>query len=144
MKTIFTIFAFLVFSFSNAQKITNHFEEIQKNAKQLNKNILIIFSGSDWCAPCIKLDRNVFQTETFKKTAIENWIVVKADFPRKKANQLTKEQTENNRILAEKYNKEGSFPLVVLINHDGKVIKKMGFKNCSVQEYIQELLNTDK
>jgi len=57
MKTIFTIFAFLVLTFSHAQKITNHFEEIQKNAKQLNKNILIIFSGSDWCAPCIKLDR---------------------------------------------------------------------------------------
>ena len=64
-------------------------------------------------------------------------MLVKADFPRKKANELSKEQTEHNRKLADKYNLEGSFPLVVIMDNNGKVIAKMGFKNVSAEEYIK-------
>ena len=48
----------------------------------------MVFSGSDWCAPCIKLDKAVWQSEEFKKEAETNWVIYKADFPKKKANQL--------------------------------------------------------
>lgn len=122
-----------------AQEFLTNFDEALKTATIQNKNILIIFSGSDWCAPCIKLDRNVFQTEDFKKASLQNWIVLKADFPRKKANQLSNEQTQNNRKLAEKYNKEGSFPLVVLTDKTGKVLGNIGFKNCTAIEYLKEI-----
>jgi thioredoxin-related protein len=50
---------------------------------------------------------------------------------------LTKEQTEQNRKLAEKYNNDGSFPLVVVLDNTGKVIGKMGYKNVSPEEYIK-------
>ena len=59
--------------------------------------IIVVFSGSDWCAPCIKLDKSIWQSEAFKKESEKEWIIVKADFPRKKANVLTKEQTEQNK-----------------------------------------------
>jgi L-amino acid N-acyltransferase YncA len=39
--------------------------------------------------------------------------------------------------LAEKYNKNGSFPLVVLLDKSGKVIGMTGFKNVSAMEYIK-------
>jgi thioredoxin-related protein len=127
-----------------AQEFITNFEDAKKTAKIQNKNILIIFSGSDWCAPCIKLDKNVFQTNEFKKASIENWIVVKADFPKKKNNQLSKEQTQNNRNLAELYNKDGSFPLVVLVNKTGVILGKIGYKNCSAIDYLKEIEKIEK
>ena len=137
MKKIALLCFVLLSSFSFAQDWQTNFEEAKKIASAQNKNIILVFSGSDWCAPCIKLDKNVWQSDAFKKEAAQDWIVVRADFPRKKANELSKEQTEHNRKLAEKFNLEGSFPLVVILDKNGKMLGKMGFKNVSPEEYIK-------
>jgi thioredoxin-related protein len=120
------------------------FEDAKATAAKENKNIVLVFSGSDWCAPCIKLDKVVWQSEDFKKEAEKNWVTYKADFPKKKANQLTPELTEANKKLAEKYNKNGSFPLVVLLDPSGKVIGMTGFKNVSAADYITLLHSFEK
>jgi len=120
-----------------AQDWQTDLEAAKKLATDQDKNIIIVFSGSDWCAPCIKLDKNIWQSDAFKNQSANNWILLKADFPRKKANELSKDQTAHNRKLAEKYNIEGSFPLVVLVDKNGKVQGKMGFKNVSPEEYIK-------
>ena len=136
MKKIIFAMLILVSNYGLAQNWQTDFEEAKRIASEQNKNIIIIFSGSDWCAPCIKLDKNIWQSEVFKSEAAEEWVLVKANFPRKKANELSKEQTEHNRKLAEKYNIEGSFPLVVILDKSGKVLGKMGFKNVTPEEYI--------
>ena len=137
MKKILFGLLVLVSNIGLAQDWQTDFEEAKKIATEQDKNIIIVFSGSDWCAPCIKLDKNIWQSEAFKKEAAEEWVLVKANFPRKKANELPKEQTEHNRKLAEKYNIEGSFPLVVILDKNVKVLGKMGFKNVSPEEYIK-------
>ena len=137
MKKLFLGIILFVTSLGFSQDWNYNFEEAKKLAAEQNKNIIIVFSGSDWCAPCIKLDKNIWQSEAFKKEAKDQWVLVKANFPRKKANELPKEQTEHNRKLAEKYNVEGSFPLVVVLDKNGKVLGKMGFKNVSPEEYIK-------
>ncbi|MCL9770249.1 thioredoxin family protein [Flavobacterium sp. HXWNR69] len=144
MKKIIVIFALMLSSLSFSQDWKYNFDDAKKLAAAQDKNIIVVFSGSDWCAPCIKLDKNIWQSEAFKEEAKKSWIVVRADFPRKKANTLSKEQTEHNRKLAEKYNVEGSFPLVVILDKDGKVKGKMGFKNVSPEEYIQMIHTFDK
>lgn len=136
MKKIIFAMLILVSNYGLAQNWQTDFEEAKRIASEQNKNIIIVFSGSDWCAPCIKLDKNIWQSEAFKSEAAEEWVLVKANFPRKKANELSKEQTEHNRKLAEKYNIEGSFPLVVILDKSGKVLGKMGFKNITPEEYI--------
>ena len=136
MKKILFGLLILLSNLGFAQEWQYNFDEAKKTATAEDKTIIVVFSGSDWCAPCIKLDLNVWQSEAFKKEA-SNWVLVKADFPRKKANELSKEQTEHNRKLAEKYNLEGSFPLVVIMDKNGKLIAKMGFKNVSPEEYIK-------
>lgn len=120
------------------------FEDAKATAAKENKNIVLVFSGSDWCAPCIKLDKVVWQSEEFKKEAEKNWVTYKADFPKKKANILAPELTEANKKLAEKYNKNGSFPLVVLLDPSGKVIGMTGFKNVSAADYITLLHSFEK
>lgn len=137
MKKIITIVVLVVTTFSFAQDWKYNFEEAKTLAKEQNKDIVVIFSGSDWCAPCIRLDKNIWQSDAFKKESADKWILVKANFPRKKANQLSEEQETHNRNLAEKYNIEGSFPLVVLLDKDGNVLGKMGFKNVAPEEYIK-------
>ncbi len=144
MKKIATLFILLCSIMGFSQDWKYNFEEAKKIAQTENKNIIMIFSGSDWCAPCIRLDRNIWQSEEFKKESAENWVLVRANFPRKKANQLSEEQTAHNRALAEKYNKEGSFPLVVVLTPEGKVLGKMGFKNISPAEYIKMIHALEK
>ena len=137
MKKIIFAMLIIVSNYGLAQNWLTDFEQAKKSASEQDKNIIIVFSGSDWCAPCIKLDKNIWQSESFKNEAAKDWVLIKANFPRKKANELSNEQTEHNRKLAEKYNIEGSFPLVVILDKNGKLLGKMGFKNVSPEEYIK-------
>lgn len=144
MKKLLFILLILVSFYGQGQNWLTDFEQAKKTASDQDKNIIIVFSGSDWCAPCIKLDKNIWQSESFKNEAAKDWVLVKANFPRKKANELSKEQTEHNRKLADKYNIEGSFPLVVILDKNGKLLGKMGFKNVSPEEYIKMIHALEK
>jgi thioredoxin-related protein len=144
MKKIIIYLFIFISSLSYSQNWKTNFEDAKQEALKDNKNILLVFSGSDWCAPCIKLDNVVWKSEAFKSESEKNWIIYKADFPKKKANQLSPELTESNNKLAEKYNKNGSFPLVILLDKTGKVIGMTGFKNISATDYIQLIHSLEK
>lgn len=118
------ITAFVISAVLSAASIwTNDFEQAKQQAKQENKLILLNFSGSDWCGPCIKLHRDVFEASVFQDFAKQNLVLINADFPRLKKNQLSKAQITQNEALAERYNPKGIFPLTLLIDADGKVLK---------------------
>jgi len=133
---------FLAFSVS-AQEWHTDLDAAKRLALKENKEILLVFQGSDWCAPCIKLDREIWSSEEFKEFSKEHYILVKADFPRRKKNQLESKQQEKNNKLAEKYNPNGYFPLVVIMDKEGHVLGKTGYKKVTPHEYI-ELLNSFK
>nr|WP_315153600.1 thioredoxin family protein [uncultured Flavobacterium sp.] len=144
MKYLFSFLFLLTAVLGYSQNWNTNFEDAKAKAEKENKNILLVFSGSDWCGPCMKLDKVVWQSSEFKAESDENWVVYKADFPKKKANQLSPELTESNNKLAEKYNKSGSFPLVVLLDKKGKVIGMTGFKNVSASDYIKLIHSFEK
>lgn len=137
MKTLFSILFF--FSLMNQPWLTN-WEQAQNKATQENKFILLNFSGSDWCAPCIKMKKEVFESEPFLSIAEKELVLVRADFPRSKKNQLPKEQVAHNEKLAEKYNTSGKFPLTLLLDAKGKVIKEWdGYVFESHDKFLMEL-----
>lgn len=144
MKYLLSFLFLLTAVFGHSQNWNTNFEDAKAKAEKENKNILLVFSGSDWCGPCMKLDKAIWQSSEFKAESDKNWVVYKADFPKKKANQLSPELTESNNKLAEKYNKNGSFPLVVLLDKKGKVIGMTGFKNVSASEYIKLIHSFEK
>ncbi len=109
--------------YMNAQE-TKTLQNSLVKAKQEHKKVLLYFSGSDWCAPCIKFKKTFIQNEAFQSFASENLIVVNADFPRLKKNALSAEQTTENEKLADKYNANGIFPLVLVLDENGKILKK--------------------
>jgi thioredoxin-related protein len=144
MKSIITFFLLITLSVGYSQNWNSNFEDVKVKAEKENKNILLVFSGSDWCGPCMKLDNVVWKSPEFQAEADKSWVIYKADFPKKKANQLSKELTESNNKLAEKYNKNGSFPLVLLLDKKGKVIGMTGFKNVSASDYIKLIHSFEK
>lgn len=137
MKKIAVVFLFFITALGNSQTWVTNIEEAKALAAKENKNILLVFSGSDWCAPCMKLEKVVWKSEEFKQEAENKWVLLRADFPKKKGNQLSAELTASNKKLAEKYNKGGNFPLVVMLDKTGKVIGMTGFKNVTAEEYIK-------
>lgn len=144
MKYFISFLLLLTTAFGYSQNWNTNFEEAKAKAEKENKNIVLVFSGSDWCGPCMKLDNVVWKSPEFQAEADKNWVIYKADFPKKKANQLSPELTESNNKLAEKYNKNGSFPLVVLLDKKGKVIGMTGFKNVSASDYIKLIHSFEK
>ncbi len=139
MKLSFLIISLALNLSSFAQNWVYDFNEAKKLAQEDNKKILLVFSGSDWCAPCIKLERQIWQTEVFKNHAKENLVLLKADFPKRKKNQLPKVQQDKNKALAETYNTNGYFPFVVLLDADGQIMNQLGYKNLTPTKYIKAI-----
>ncbi|WP_218598335.1 thioredoxin family protein [Polaribacter sp. NJDZ03] len=141
MKKIIVALVVMIVSINTtiAQEWLTDINVAKKNATKESKPIILVFQGSDWCAPCIKLDREIWSTETFKKYAKENYVLLKADFPKRKKNKLSEEQTKSNALLAEKYNKQGFFPFVVVLDSNGKVLGESSYKKTTPLNYIKEL-----
>ena len=135
-------FKFLILFVVGLTAWGDNLEAALSDAKQNHKMVLLYFSGSDWCGPCIKLKQEVLETADFQTFSNEHLNLVRADFPRMKKNQLSKEQTAYNEKLAEKYNPKGKFPLTVLINSNGKVITEWdGYpKDLNTQSLKKQIL----
>ncbi len=141
MKIIKTL-ALLLLSFSAyAGDLSNAREQARKE----NKYILLTFSGSDWCIPCIKTRKEIFEKDTFLHFQQNNLVIVNADFPRLKKNALSKEKTKENEAIAEEYNKNGVFPLTLLLDADGNVLKSWeGFPGVSPEVFINQIISIEQ
>ncbi|PTN09766.1 thioredoxin-related protein [Mangrovibacterium marinum] len=125
----------------SAQNWLTSFDEAKATARQENKKLIMVFQGSDWCAPCMKLERKIWNSDRFKAYAKQHFVMLKLDFPRKKANALPEAQQQQNEQLAEEYNKHGFFPLVVVLDSEGQLLGETGYKQVSPDEYI-EIINS--
>jgi len=89
-------------------------EKAFEKAKAEKKSVLVEFTGSDWCPPCIAMRKNVFSKKEFVSAASKKYILVELDFPN--GDEAVKKK---NQPYAEKYKIEG-FPTVILFNPEGK------------------------
>jgi len=117
-------------------------DEAKQIAQKEHKHILLNFSGSDWCGPCIRMHNEIFGSEVFKKMADTDLVLVNADFPRNKKNQLPSKQQEINNAMADKYNSQGKFPYTLLLDANGKVLKEWdGLPNETPDAFTIEVRN---
>ena len=113
--------------------------DLVKSEKPVVKRKLIVFSGSDWCKNCIRFKKEVLSNEVFTNFAKDNIEIVTADFPQRA--KLSKEEISRNEALAEKYNKEGEFPRLVLLSEDGLDSKVIPYTSQGPEEFILQLKN---
>jgi thioredoxin-related protein len=139
MKVASVLFASLLFLTVNSDWGTD-LTKAKQQASTENKYILLNFSGSDWCGPCIRMHKEIFESEGFRTLAADKLVLVNADFPRLKKNQLSKELQKSNEVLADQYNPGGIFPLTVLLNAEGKMIKNWeGFPQGTPENFLSQL-----
>ncbi len=98
---------------------TADFNAAKKEASERNLPILAVFSGSDWCGPCIMLKSKVFDTPEFEAYAKDKFVLVELDFPKGKSqDDATKKQ---NAELSARYGVTG-FPTVLALTPSGDVL----------------------
>ncbi len=132
----------ILLSFSGfAQKVEwlNNIDSAKTESKAQSKLILLKFSGSDWCANCQQLDKIFFNSEVFKKFAPNHLVLLEADFPMRKKNKLSKDQQIHNEKLAESFNKEGSFPFVLMLNEEGIVLGEIKLSKKRIKSNMEEI-----
>lgn len=101
-------------------------------AKAEKKSVLVEFTGSDWCPPCIAMRKNVFSKKAFVDEASKKYILVELDFPKG-----DKAEAEKNQPFAEKYKIDG-FPTVILLNSEGKEFSRFyASKYPSTDEFLK-------
>jgi protein disulfide-isomerase len=99
------------------------YEQALATAKAEKKGVLLNFTGSDWCGPCIQMKRVVFSKAAFLDYAKQNLVLVEVDYPRVK--ELPEKVTKQNERLMHQYSIDG-FPTVILLNPDGKMLGQLG------------------
>lgn len=143
MKLLVAALFILTTSFvSNEPEWGHNLNAAIQTAQKEHKYILVNFSGSDWCGPCIRLHKEVFVMEDFVKVASDKLVLLNADFPRYKKNQLPASQQKINDEIAERYNSKGIFPLTVLLDPTGKQIKSWEGFPASPNDFIVDIQQT--
>lgn len=112
------------------------FEEAQKVAKAENKTIFALFTGSDWCPWCIKLDNEILSKKEFADYAKKNLVMVYIDFPRK--TKLSEIDSKYNNQWRDKYPVKG-YPTVVLMNSDLKLIETTGYQEGGPVKFVTDV-----
>ncbi len=112
----------------------------QKKAKENHRLILLNFSGSDWCIPCIRMHKDVFEKPAFTALSDSLLVLYNADFPRQKKNKLSPVLQKQNDSLAAVYNPEGKFPFTLLLTPEGKIVHQWeGYPEKGLPAFISEV-----
>ncbi len=104
------------------------------------KNVLVLFTGSDWCPPCKALKANVLEKPEFDAFAKDKYVLVEIDLPNQK--QLPEGLLEKNRELSQKMKIE-AFPTMLVLNPDGIVTAGFLGGRENVEQVSQALAVSD-
>ncbi len=110
------------------------FSEAQKVAREKNLPMYVLFTGSDWCPYCIKLEKDVLNKPQFMQAVKERYILVYLDFPRRKA--APKEAAANQKLAAEY--KVAGFPTALILNAQGREVARL-ISTAPLNDYLKKL-----
>ncbi len=137
MLRILSLLVLLVpLAFSAEGPWMTDFEAAKAKAKAEGKDLLIDFTGSDWCHWCVKLKEEVFDHDSFVSGASKSFIFVELDFPRKK--ELDPKLKAQNEKLRDQFKIEG-YPTIILANHEGVEYARTGYQAGGPTKYIEHL-----
>ena len=116
---------------------THDYEAAKAQAKKEGKDMLLDFTGSDWCGWCIKLNEEVFSKDTFKNSVPKDFVLVELDFPRDKS-KLSQETIDQNNRLKKEFGIRG-FPSIYLTDAEGVPYAKTGYQAGGPEKYVAHL-----
>jgi thiol-disulfide isomerase/thioredoxin len=116
---------------------TSDFDAVIKEAKASDKTVLIDFTGSDWCAWCIKLRQEVFDQPEFEAGAKDKFVFVELDYPKDKA-RLTEAVAKQNEALLKRYPIKG-YPTILLCDGEGRPFAVTAYQEGGAAKYLGHL-----
>jgi len=120
---------------------TDDFEAAKARAKEQGKDLLIDFTGSDWCGWCFRLRDEVFVKPRFIAEAPKGFVLVELDYPQRK--KLKPEIVERNAKLKAQFHVSG-YPTIALADADGRVYAKTGYQQGGEDRYLDHLAELRK
>lgn len=111
------------FNSVNSSKWLTSYDTAISKAKKQHKNVLVYFTGSDWCSPCKMLKTDLFETNKFQDLS-KNYVLLYIDFPRNR-DLISEEQMTHNKKLLDKLNKKKVFPLLKILDAKGNELDKL-------------------
>ena len=136
MRTIFLLLSLSTLISARAQ-VEPDPEKAFREARQSGRQILLVFSGSDWCLPCIRFEKNILTDSAFRNFAGKRFVILEADFPqRKKIPAARRSQYES---LASEFNTEGAFPKIILLTPDKSPLAVLSYTGQSPADFMEEM-----
>ncbi len=109
----------------------------KKEAAETKKDLLIEFTGSDWCPPCIKLNKEVISQDAFKAGVKDKFVLLEVDSPQDKS-KLSAETIQQNAELGKKYQIKG-VPTILLCDAEGRPFAATGYQPGGPEAYVKHL-----
>jgi len=133
-KLLIALLALTTTAFASQGWLTDY-EAAFAKAKESNKPVLAVFSGSDWCPPCKRLEKEVFESREFRDATKDGkFVPLFVDFPRQKS--MGVRQKEKNAKLKSKFEVK-SYPTILLLNAEGSILaRKSGYGGQSPQDFL--------
>ena len=134
VKKYMFLFIVLIYGSINAQhnKIewSLDYDLVLKKANKNKKPILIYFSGSDWCGPCVKLKKN--------------YNLLYVDIPQNQ-DIMSKNQYKKNKKLLYALNPRKVFPTVLILNKRGREKERIsGYSSISNSDNYLKVLRENR
>ncbi|PWV50432.1 thioredoxin family protein [Chitinophaga sp. S165] len=138
MRSILSLLLIVALSGSAAHaQVLQYPDKAFELAQASGKKIMLVFSGSDWCIPCIRFNKQILSDSSFLSFAGENLVVLEADFPqRKKIAAPLRSQYDS---LAAAFNPQGAFPQVVLLSPEKKLLAYVPYREETSAGFISTL-----
>lgn len=140
MRTIINTILFLLVTnigFAQEVEMITDWSQAKELAEKENKRILIILTGSEWCAPCKKTDKKVINNPDFQKYAKENLIVFLIDLPGGGLVINSKVYQDYERFK-NKY-QSTALPSLILTKSDGTKIRNLKGKMFQLDNVMEQL-----
>lgn len=104
-------------------------------AQVTKRHVLVLFTGSDWCVWCQKMDDEVFSQREFAVYTHSNYVIVKLDYP-KDTPQPDSVKRENAEMLR-RFEVKG-FPNAVIMDENSRVLTRIeGYQEGGAANFIR-------
>jgi thioredoxin-related protein len=113
------------------------FAAAKKKAAAEKKDLLVDFTGSDWCGWCIKLKDEVFKHDAFNKGVADKYILVEIDYP-KDSSKMSDATKKQNGELKDTYKIQG-YPTIMLMDAQGRPFAQTGYQKGGPENYLTHL-----
>ena len=124
-------------AFAGGEGWSHDYAASKKQAAESKKDLLINFTGSDWCGWCIKLVDEVFKHDAFKTGVKDTFVLVELDYPKDKS-KLSEETQKQNKELSGKYSVQG-YPSILLCDAEGRPYAATGYQEGGPEKYVEHL-----